>query len=115
MFGSGLFIFGFIRLNFLILFSNYCEYCPFCGEVLFLLLVLRYFVSGACLFDYYTCLLVCLLLVCWVRGNFSGGLGHIYSVCDSTVWSARPVQFYLGFLLERMAGLYRFSFCLARL
>ncbi len=52
---------------------------------------------------------VCLIWVCWVRGNFSGGPGHIYSVCGSAVWSAGPVQFYLGFLLERMAGLYRFS------
>ncbi len=28
--------------------------------------------------------------------------------CDSAVWSARPVQFYLGTLLVWMAGLYRF-------
>jgi hypothetical protein len=26
------------------------------------------------------------------------------------MWSAGPVQFYLGVLLERMAGLYRFLF-----
>ncbi len=24
---------------------------------------------------------VCLFWVCWVRGNFSGGPGHIFSVC----------------------------------
>jgi hypothetical protein len=49
--------------------------------------------------------------VCWVRGNFSGGLGHVFfCVCDSAVWSAGPVQVYSGILLERMAGLYRFFF-----
>ncbi len=26
-------------------------------------------------------LLVCLFWVCWVRGNFSGGLGHVFSAC----------------------------------
>jgi hypothetical protein len=31
--------------------------------------------------------------VCWVRENFSGGSGHIFSVWDSAVWSAGPVQF----------------------
>ncbi len=45
--------------------------------------------------------------VCWVRGNFSGGLGHIFSA-NSVVWNAGPVQFYLGTLLVWMAGLYRF-------
>ncbi len=83
MFGSGLFSFGFIRLDFLIIFGNYCEYCPFCGEVLVL----------ACLSIYYSCLLLCLLLVCWVRENFSGGLGHIFPVWVSAVWSVGPVQF----------------------
>ncbi len=34
----------------------------------------------------------------------------IFCVCDSAVWSAGPVQLYSGILLERMAGLYRFSF-----
>ncbi len=34
----------------------------------------------------------------------------IFSVCVSAVWSAGLVLFYLGFLLERMAGLYRFFF-----
>ncbi len=24
---------------------------------------------------------VCLFWVCWVRGNFSGGLGHVCSAC----------------------------------
>ncbi len=46
--------------------------------------------------------------MCWVRGNFSGGPGHIFSVWDSAVWSAGPVQVYLGTILEWMAGLYRF-------
>ncbi len=35
---------------------------------------------------------------------------YIFYVCDSAVWSAGPVQFYLGTLLERMAGLYRLFF-----
>ncbi len=62
------------------------------------------------------CVFICLLYlsfaylfwVCWVRGNFSGGPGHIFSVWDSAVWSAGPVQVYLGTILEWMAGLYRF-------
>jgi hypothetical protein len=65
------------------------------------------FVSGVCLSIYYTCLLFCLFWVCWVRGNFSGGPGRIFSVWDSAVWSAGPVHFYLGTSLEWMAGLYR--------
>jgi hypothetical protein len=69
----------------------------------------RYIVGDVCSFVYYTCLLLCLFWVCWVRGNFSGGPGHIFfCVCDSAVWSAGPVQFYSGAFLERMAGLYRF-------
>ncbi len=55
--------------------------------------VLVIFVSGGCLSIYYNCLLLCLLLVCWVHENFSGGLGHIFPVWDSAVWSAGPVQF----------------------
>ena len=54
--------------------------------------------------------MLCLLLVCWVRENFSGGPGHIFLVWDSAVWSAGPVQFYLGTSLEWMAGLYGFPF-----
>jgi hypothetical protein len=49
------------------------------------------------------CLCTCLLLFnigccgLWVRGNFSGGPGHIFLfVCDSAVWSAGPVQIYSG-------------------
>ena len=37
--------------------------------------------------------LFCLLLVFWVRENFSGGPGHTFSLCDSAVWSVGPVQF----------------------
>ncbi len=62
-----------------------------------------------CLSIYYTCFLLCLFWVCWVCENFSGGPGHIFLVWDSAVWSAGPVQFYLGTILEWMAGLYRFS------
>ncbi len=79
----------------------------FVVKVFFLFLVLRYFVSGVCLF-YYTCLLLCLFWVCWVRESFSDGPGHIFSVWDSAVWSAGPVQFYLVTILEWVAGLYRF-------
>jgi hypothetical protein len=39
---------------------------------------------------------LCLLLVCWVREIFSGGPGHIFSLCDSAVWSVGPVQFMRG-------------------
>ncbi len=67
------------------------------------------FVSGVCLSIYYACFLLCLFLVCWVCENFSGGLGRRFSVWDSAVWSAGPVQFYLGTILKWMAGLYRFS------
>ncbi len=70
----------------------------------------RYIVGDACSSIYYTCLLLCLFWVCWVRENFSGGPGHIFSVWDSAVWSAGPVQFYLGTILNWMAGLYRFFF-----
>ncbi len=50
-------------------------------KVLFFLLFSVIFVSDVCLSIYYTCFLLCLLLVCWVRENFSGGLGHIFSAC----------------------------------
>jgi hypothetical protein len=70
--------------------------------------VLRYFCKR-CVFIHLLYLsLVCLFWVCWVRVNFSGGPGHIFSVWDSAVWSAGPVQFYLGTILEWMTGLYRF-------
>ena len=59
----------------------------------FFLLFSVTFVSDVCLSIYYTCFLLCLLLVCWVRENFSGGPGHIFPVWDSVVWSAGPVQF----------------------
>ena len=60
----------------------------------FFLLFFVTFVSDVCLSIYYTCFfLLCLLFVCWVRENFSGGPGHIFSVWDSAVWSAGPVQF----------------------
>jgi hypothetical protein len=86
---------GIIRLlDFLIFFGHYREYCFFfCSEGSFFLLFSVTFVSDVCLSIYYTCFLLCLLLVCWVRENFSGGSGHIFSVWDSAVWSAGPVQF----------------------
>jgi hypothetical protein len=38
--------------------------------------------------------MLCLLLVCWVRENFSGGPGHIFPVWDSAVCSAGPVPIF---------------------
>ncbi len=60
-----------------------------------------------CVFSYNS-FLFCLFWVCWVGENFFGGPGHGFSVWDSAVWSAGPVQFYLGTILKWMAGLYRF-------
>ena len=73
---------GIIRLlDFLIFFGYYLEYCLFCGEGSFFFFLFSVtFVSDVCLSIYYTCFLLCLLLVCWVRENFSGGPGHIFSV-----------------------------------
>ncbi len=52
---------------------------------------------------------VFLYWVCWVRGNFSGGLGHILSVCVTPLCGVSGrYNFYLVTVLERMAGLYRF-------
>ncbi len=49
-----------------------------------------------------------LFWVCWVRGNFSGGPGHIFSVCVTPLCGVPGwYNFYAGTLLERMAGLYR--------
>ncbi len=50
-----------------------------------------------------------LFWVCWVRGNFSGGPGHIYSVCVCLrCVECRAGTILFGTFLERMAGLYRF-------
>ncbi len=77
---------GIIRLlGFLIFFGYYREYCFFCGEGSFFYLFSVNFVSDVCLSIYYTCFLLCLLLVCWVRENFSGGLGHIFSACVTSL------------------------------
>jgi hypothetical protein len=40
--------------------------------------------------------------------SLAGRVIYIFCVCDSAVWSAGPVQFYLGTVLKRMAGQYRF-------
>jgi hypothetical protein len=62
------------------------------------------------------CFTHCYPCVLFVYFGCAGSVGicragsYTFSVCDSAVWSAGPVQFYLGLLLERMAGLYRFSF-----
>ncbi len=62
-----------------------------------------------CVFLLYTHFSNC---VCWVRGNFSGGPGHVFILC-LYLFSVRfggPVQFYLVTVVEWTAGLYRFSF-----
>ncbi len=86
-------VFGFIwcykASGFLNILLYYLEYCLSSGGVLLFLFFVN-FVSNVCL---YICLLFCLFWVCWVREGFSGGPGHIFSVCDSDVWSAGPVQF----------------------
>ncbi len=115
MFGSVLFLSGFIRLlDFLIFFGYYLEYCLFCGEGSFFLFSVT-FVSDVCLSIYYTCFLLCLFLVCWVLENFSGGSGHIFSVRDSAVWSAGPVQFILVLSRGGWRDCTGFSFSLALL
>ncbi len=74
----------------------------------FLFFVLCYFVSGVCLSIH---ILVSCFFILGVLGpwEFLWRAGsYIFCVCDSAVWSAGPVQFYSGTVLERMAGLYRF-------
>ncbi len=96
-------------LDFPIFCGYYLEYCLSWWRFFFLFFVLCYFVSGVCLFVYYTCLL-------FVYFGFAGSVGIslagrvIYSlcVCVSAVCIAGPVQFYSCTFLERMAGLYRF-------
>ncbi len=56
----------------------------------------------------------CLFWVCWVRENFSGGPGHIFSVWDPAVWSAGLVKFNLG-TLGVVGGTVQIFFSLAML
>ncbi len=51
------------------------------------------FVGGVCLSIYYTRFLFVYFGCAGSVGNFFGGPGHIFSVWDSAVWSAGPVQF----------------------
>ena len=101
---------GIIRfLDFLIFFGYFLEYCLSCGEGSFFFFLFSVtFVSDVCLSIYYTCFLLCLLLVCWVRENFSGGPGHRFCVGLRCV-ECRAGTLYLSASLEWMAGLYRFS------
>jgi hypothetical protein len=66
-----------------------------CGEdSFFLAFVLRYFVSGVCLFVYYTCLLFVYFVCAGSVGiSLAGRVIYILCVCDSAVWSVGPVQF----------------------
>jgi hypothetical protein len=117
VFGLGLFSFGFIGLLDFLVYLVITVNAVFLVVKIFLFFsfVPCYFVSG-CVLRVVILSPVCLFRVCWVRGNFlAGRVIYFLCVCDSAVWSAGPVQFYLGFLLERMAGLYRFSLCLALL
>ncbi len=94
------------------IFSYYCEYCFLSGDN-FLFLCFSLFCKWRVLIRLLRLYLVCLLWVCWVRGNFLAGRVICFlCVCGSAVWSAGPVQFYSGTLLERVAGLYK-VFCLS--
>ncbi len=79
MFWFSFFIWSYKASGFSSIFGYYCEHFLPCGEDFCLFFVLRYFVSGVCLFVYYTCLLLFILGVLgpW---EFSGGPGHILSV-----------------------------------
>ena len=80
----------------------------FCATKIFTFLIVLLFFCKRCMFIF-----VCSVFVnwvCWVRGNFSGEPGHVFRVCVSAVWSAGPVQVYLGTLVVWTAGLYGFSF-----
>ncbi len=78
MFSSGIIRF----LDFLNIFNITLNIVVLVVKVLFFLFfVLRYFASGVCLSIYILVSCFFLYWVCWVRGNFSGGPGHIFSVC----------------------------------
>ncbi len=58
----------------------------------------------------YAFVFVILNWVCCVRGNFSGGPGHIFSAYVTPLCGVPGrYNFNSGILLERMAGLYRLS------
>jgi hypothetical protein len=77
------------------------------GSSFFFLFVSCYSVSGVC-FTHCICRSILGVLGPWEFLWRAGS--YISCVCDSAVWSGGPVRFYLAFLLERMAGLYGFSF-----
>ncbi len=58
----------------------------------------------------YFCLLFFSYWVCWVRGNFSDGPGHIFSVCVTPLCAVPGRYQFSGTFLERMSRLYRFFF-----
>ncbi len=112
VFGSGLFSFGFIRL------LEFLIYLVITVNAVFLVVKIFLFFSFVpcyfCKWCVFYALLSCLLFVYFgcagSVGVFWRAGSYTFSVCDSAMWSAGPVQFYLGFLLERMAGLYRFLY-----
>ena len=69
------FDFFFYGSELLLSFGHYCEYCGLCDEefLVFFLCCFWSSVSGI--------LSVLINWVCWVRGNFSGGPGHVYIPC----------------------------------
>ena len=69
-----------------------------------------FFLNGVCFTHCYPCLLFVYFGCAGSVGIFWRAGSYTFSVCDSAMWSAGPVQFYLGVLLERMAGPYRFLF-----
>ncbi len=57
-----------------------------------------------CLFDYYSCLLFVYFGCAGSVGIFWRAGSYTFSVCVSAVWSAGPVQFYLGFSVGADGG-----------
>ncbi len=110
MFGSVLFSFGLIRLLDFPIYSVITVNTVFSVvKVLFRSLCSSLFCKRYVLIRLLYLSPVSLFWVCWVRGNFSGGPGHIFSVCVCLrcVYCRAGTILFVHFL-ERMAGLYRF-------
>ncbi len=109
MFGSGSFSFGFIKLLDFLIYLVITVNAVFFVVKFFSLFLPCYFVSGVC---FTHCIRHFKLGVLGPREFFWRAGSCIFCVCDSAVWSAGPVRFYSGTLLERRAGLYKL-FCLS--
>ena len=81
----------------------------FCATKIFTFLIVLLFFCKRCMFIF-----VFLFLLIGCAGSVGISLAsrvmYIFRVCVSAVWSAVPVQFYLGTLVVWAAGLYGFSF-----